>query len=82
MTKAQKKKKEARTKEVKFIKELFADFKDTLTEALGDTGVFIKKHKLLLVIAFLGFLWYRNRQFTIGGFVKELEKRIKGDRAY
>jgi hypothetical protein len=66
-------------KEVGFLKNLYADFKETFSTVLGDGEEVWKKHKLLVILAFLGFLYYRNKQFTIGDFVKKLEDKIKGN---
>lgn len=62
------------------LKEMYGDFKETMTEVLGDAGKFILAHKFLIALAFIAFLLYRNKQFTIAQFVKKLEDRLKGDR--
>jgi hypothetical protein len=69
---------EAKQKEIQFLKGLYGDFKTTMTEVLGDSGEFIMKHKVLLILAFLAFLLYRNKMFSIQRFVDELEKRLVG----
>jgi len=65
-------------KEIHFLKNLYEDFKETMGETLGDAGDTFKKHKLLIIVAFLAFLYYRNKQFSIGQFVQKLEDRIRG----
>lgn len=69
-------------KEVKFLKSLYTDFNDTLETALGDAGKTVKKHPVLVIGAFLLFLLWRNKSFTIENFVKKLEERIKADKAW
>lgn len=64
--------------EVKLLQNLYGDFNKTLTDIVGDTGKTLKKHKVLVLLAFLGFLYFRNKQFSIAEFVKKLEERIKG----
>jgi hypothetical protein len=61
------------------LKEMYADFRDTLGEIVGDTGDFAKKHKFLIILGFLFYLWNRNRTFTIDGFVKKLEDKLAQD---
>lgn len=73
-------KKEAKNKEITFLKNLYTDFKETFGAVFGDAEEFAKQHKVLLIIAFIGFLLYRNKVFSINGFVKRLEERIKEDR--
>src|SRR5690606_3724453 len=58
------------------LKEMYSDFRDTLAEIVGDSGDFAKKHKFLIIIGFLLYLWNRNRTYTIEGFVKNLEKKL------
>lgn len=58
------------------LRDMYSDFKETLSEIVGDTGDFAKKHTFLIVIAFLLYLWNRNRTFTIEGFVKKLEDKL------
>lgn len=65
-------------KEAKLLQNLYKDFKGTLGEALGDAGETFKKHKVLVIIAFLVFLLYRNKQLSISNFVKKIENAIKG----
>jgi hypothetical protein len=71
-----------KAKEVKFLKELYGDFKTTMGEVFGDAESIFKKHKLLVIIAFIGFLLYRNKQFTIEQFVNKLEEKLGKDRGY
>jgi len=63
--------------EVLFLKKLYVDFKETLASVFGDAENVVTKHKLLLIIAFIAFLLYRNKQFTIEQFVKRLEGKLK-----
>lgn len=58
------------------LKGVYEDFKGTMSAIVGDFEEVIGKHKFLLVITFLAFLLYRNKQFTVDQFVKSLEKRI------
>ena len=59
------------------LKEMYTDFSETVGEVLGDTGEFVKKNKTLLLIGFVFFLWYRNKTFSIGSFIKDFEDRLK-----
>jgi len=67
-------------KEIQFMKNLYGDFKGTMGEVFGDAKETWFKHKVLIIIAFVAFLIYRNKFFSIEGFVKKLEERLKGDR--
>ncbi len=67
-------------KEIKFLKGLYGDFKGTMGEVFGDAEGVWSKHKLVVIGAFVLFLLYRNKQFTISQFVEKLEGRLKGDR--
>lgn len=71
-----------KAEKIKFIKDIYSDFKETLTEVLGDTGQFLIKHKVLLFIAFIAYLIYINKQFSIERFVNKLEERLKEDREW
>ena len=70
------------SEDVQSMKKFYREFKDVTGEVFGDAGETLKKHKLLLMLAFLGFLYYRNKQFSIAQFVEKLEKRIKGDQPW
>lgn len=59
------------------LKEMYQDFTETIGEVIGDTGEFAKKHKLILLIGFVFFLWHRNKTLSISGFIKEFENRLK-----
>ena len=68
--------------EVKFLKNLYEDFKETFGEVFGDAGDLWGRHKLLVIVAFLGFLYYRNKQFSIAEFVEKIENKIKKDTSW
>lgn len=72
----------AQKKEIQFLKGLYGDFKATMSEVFGDAEDVFRKHKLLVIIAFIGFLLYRNKQFSIEQFVNKLEDKLKKDRGY
>lgn len=67
-------------KEIKYLKKIYEDFKVTMAEVLGDSKDFVFKHKTLLVIAFILFLLFWNKRFTIKQFADELVERLKEDR--
>ena len=58
------------------LKSVYDDFKSTMSAIVGDFEETIGKHKFLLIISFLAFLLYRNKQLTVDQFVKKLEKRL------
>ena len=80
MTKGETTEIKEKNKEIEFMKKLYGDFKDTMGVVLGDTKEFVFKHKILIAIAFIAFLIFRNKQFSIAQFVRKLEERLKGDR--
>jgi len=69
-----------KNKEIAFLKKLYEDFKETMGAVLGDGKEFVFKHKVLIAVAFIAFLIFRNKQFSIEQFVRKLEERLKGDR--
>jgi len=73
------KKKVEANHEVMFLKQLYTDFKSTLTSVFGDAENVVSKHKILVIVAFIAFLLYRNKQFTIEQFVQRLEGKLKKD---
>lgn len=75
-------KKANQSEDVQSMKRFYNDFKEVTGEVFGDAEATFKKHKLLLILAFLGFLYYRNKQFSIAQFVEKLEKSIKGDQPW
>ena len=62
------------------LKEMYQDFSETIGEMLGDTGDFVKKHRLIILIWFVAFLWYRKQTFSIGKFIQDFEDRIKAEK--
>lgn len=58
------------------LKTIYDDFKTTMKAVVGDFESVIAKHKFLLIISFLAFLLYRNKQLTVEQFVKSLEKKL------
>jgi len=75
----EKEKAKAKNENVKFLRGLYQDFRDTMGDAFGDAGSVWKKNKLVIIIAFVAFLLYKNKQFSIEQFVKRLEDKVKGD---
>lgn len=73
---------DAKKKDIAFMTGLYQDFKKTFKEVLGDAGEVWEKHKLLIIIAFIAFLIYRNRALSIKNALKELEERLKENREW
>lgn len=66
--------------EIQFMQNLYGDFKKTFGEVFKDSKDTWSKHKVLIMLAFLAFLLFRNRTYTIDGFVKKLQDTILGKR--
>ncbi len=61
------------------LQGIYEDFRTTMKAVVGDFESTIGKHKILLIISFLVFLAYRNKQLTVDQFVKSLEKKLLKD---
>ena len=79
VAKQKEEKTEEKVKKVSQLKTVYDDFKVTMGAIFGDFEETIGKHKFLLLLSFLAFLFYKNRELTVDHFVKRVEKKLLGD---